>query len=377
MGHCVWMATLPLDPPHVEAFEPSPDFAELGNQRVRAVVWLTLIFWVSNYLLLTLATALAGNEHLRGIVLVRFGEVLLGVGVSFLFHLMLRSSWLSTTRRRLIALAIVTPVAAEIFAWAVFFIEAAVDPTLNLSNFTWAGAVRTIAFWTWYFLAWAGMYLAVSYSFDVREEQQRAAEIREREHVAQLRALHSQINPHFLFNSLNSVSALMLEGSVASADEMVTKLARFLRLGLAADPTDKIALDAEVELQRIYLEIEQLRYQDLVVTVAMPEELGAALVPALILQPIVENAVKYGVAGAPPPASIELKASKTDIGRLVLEVTDSGKGQGPKSSGGGIGLANVTQRLGLIYGQGSTALSANRLPDGRFQVRIEFPLEFA
>ena len=376
MRNCVAMATLPLDPPHVEAFEPSPDLAALRDQRVRAVVWLTLIFWISNYLLLTLATALTGNAHLEQIVLVRFGEILLGVCVSFLFHLMLRSHWLSTTRRRMIALAIVTPIAAEIFAWAVFFIEASVDPSLNLSGFTWAGAVRTITFWTWFFLAWAGMYLSVSYSFDVREEQQRAAEIRERAHVAQLRALHSQINPHFLFNSLNSVSALMLDGSVERADEMVGKLARFLRLGLAADPTDKIELASEIELQRTYLEIEQLRYQDLVVTFSVPEELESAIVPALILQPIVENAVKYGVAGAPPPASIEIKATGSGD-RLVLEVIDSGKGKGPKTSGGGIGLANVSQRLGLIYGEESTALSANRLPDGSFHVRLEFPLELA
>jgi LytS/YehU family sensor histidine kinase len=220
------------------------------------------------------------------------------------------------------------------------------------------------------------MYLSVSYSFDVREEQQRAAEIRERAHVAQLRALHSQINPHFLFNSLNSVSALMLEGSVARADEMVGKLARFLRLGLAADPTDKIELESEIELQRTYLEIEQLRYQDLVVTFSVPEELGSAIVPALILQPIVENAVKYGVAGAPPPASIEIKAG-TSGDRLVLEVIDSGKGKGPKTSGGGIGLANVNQRLGLIYGEDAIVLSANRRPDGSFHVRLEFPLELA
>jgi signal transduction histidine kinase len=360
----------------VEAFEPSPGIAELRDQRVRAVVWLTLIFWVANYTALTLATALAGNVHLKQLVLVRFGEILLGVGVSFLFHLMLRSPRLSTTRRRLIALAIVTPFAAETFAWAVFFAEAAVDPTLNLSGFTWAGAVRTITFWTWFFLAWAGMYLSVSYSFDVREEQQRAVEIRERAHIAQLRALHSQINPHFLFNSLNSVSALMLEGSVSRADDMIAKLARFLRLGLAADPTDKIALSAEIELQRTYLEIEQQRYQDLVVTVSVPEELEPALVPALILQPIVENAVKYGVAGAPPPASIELTAREAGS-RLVLEVIDSGKGSGPTTSGGGIGLANVRQRLGLIYGEGAAALSASRLDDGSFHVRLELPLELS
>jgi hypothetical protein len=338
-------------------------------------VWVTLIFWVSNFLVLTIATALAGNEHLKGIVLVRFGEVLLGVGVSFLVHLMLRSSWLSTTRKRLIALAIGTPVVAEIFAWTIFFIEAAVDPSLNLSGFTWAGAVRTIAFWTWYFLAWAGMYLAVSYSFDVREEQQRAAETRERAHVAQLRALHSQINPHFLFNSLNSVSALMLDGAVDRADEMVGKLARFLRLGLAADPTERISLTAEIELQRTYLEIEQLRYQDLVVTCDVPEALGTALVPALILQPIVENAVKFGVAGAPPPANIAVSARSAKA-RLILEVVDSGKGDGPTQSGGGIGLANVLQRLGLIYGEANVALSTTRLRDKSFRVRLEFPLEF-
>ncbi len=365
------MATLPLDPPHVEAFEPSPDLAALRDQRVRAVVWLTLIFWVSNYLLLTLATALTGNVHLRGIVLVRCGELLVGLCFSFGIHLMLRR--LTTTRKRLIALAIFAPILAETFAWGVFFAEATVDPSLTLAVVTWAAVVRTISFWTWFFLAWAGMYLAVSYSFDVREEQQRAAEIREREHTAQLRALHSQINPHFLFNSLNSVSALMLDGAVARADEMVGKLARFLRLGLAADPADKIELSAEIELQRTYLEIEQLRYQDLVVTVTVPEELEAAEVPALILQPIVENAVKYGVAGAPPPASIALQASATG-GRLTLEVVDSGKGHGPTTSGG-IGLANVHQRLGLIYGEDNVGLSTKRLADGSFHVLLEFPLE--
>jgi len=145
MGHCVRMATLPLDPPHVEAFEPSPDLAALRDQRVRAVVWLTLIFWVSNYLLLTLATALTGNAHLQGIVLVRCGELLVGLCFSFGIHLMLRR--LKTTRKRLIALAIFAPILAETFAWGVFFAEATVDPSLTLSIVTWAAVVRTITFW--------------------------------------------------------------------------------------------------------------------------------------------------------------------------------------------------------------------------------------
>jgi LytS/YehU family sensor histidine kinase len=136
-------------------------------------------------------------------------------------------------------------------------------------------------------LAWAGLYLALMYSFDVQDEQRRSAELREQAHVAQLRALHSQINPHFLFNSLNSVSALILDRNSEKAEEMVVKLARFLRLGLAADPTRKIPIEVEMELQRTYLEIEQLRYPDLAVDFSLPEAIKDALVLSLILQPIV------------------------------------------------------------------------------------------
>ncbi|WP_294119911.1 histidine kinase, partial [Sphingomonas sp.] len=248
--------------------------------------------------------------------------------------------------------------------------------SLDLKNFTWTGAVNTIAFWTWFFLAWAGLYLALMYSFDVQDEQRRSAELRERAHVAQLRALHSQINPHFLFNSLNSVSALILDKQSDKAEEMVGKLARFLRLGLSADPTRKIPLDLELELQRSYLDIEQLRYPDLSVEIDLPEALKGALVPALVLQPIVENAVKYGVAGALPPASISIRAHEAGDA-LQLEVVDSGKGKAQPSSGGGIGLSNIEQRLALLYGDGRSSLVAARDPDGHFRARITLPLERA
>jgi LytS/YehU family sensor histidine kinase len=362
---------MPLDTPHAEAFDGVSMVEAMRNQRVRAVLWLTLIFWVSNLGLLTIGTALAGNPRLDQIIAVRVGELLLGLLFSFGIHLMLCR--LPTTRKRLVALAIVAPIAAEAFAWTAFFAEAAVDPTLTLKLVSWAATVRTIAFWTWFFLAWAGTYLAVSYSFDVQEEQRLAAEVRERAHVAQLQALHSQINPHFLFNSLNSVAALILDHKIRLADEMVTKLAHFLRLGLAADPREKIPLSAELELQRTYLEIEQLRYDDLEISIEIGPGLEDAKLPTLILQPIVENAVKYGVAGAPPPASIMIKAW-SEGSRLLLEVIDSGKGT-KKTSGSGIGLANVRERLRLIYGDESELL-ANSMEDGGFRVRLAFPLDF-
>jgi two-component system LytT family sensor kinase len=346
------------------------------RSRTRAALWLTLAFWGSSYILLTLGTVLSGKEHLLAIAGMRIVTTFIGLGFCYLIHLLLGHPRLSTTKRRLIALACVAPVAAELYAWAAFFATAAVDPSLDLKNFTWSAAVQTISFWTWFFLAWAGLYLALMYSFDVQEEQRRSAELREQAHVAQLRALHSQINPHFLFNSLNSVSALILDRNTDKAEEMVVKLARFLRLGLSADPTRKIPLELEVELQRSYLDIEQLRYPDLMVEVDLPDALKSALVPSLILQPVVENAVKYGVAGASPPATITICATAVD-GQLSLEVVDSGKGATQKLSGGGIGLANVRQRLMLLYGEGRTALLADREADGCFRVRISLPLEAA
>lgn len=346
------------------------------STRARSGLWLTLAFWGSCYVLLTLGTALSGNEHLPQIAAVRVLTTMLGLGFCYLIHLMLKYPQLNTAKRRLIALAIVAPVAAETFAWAVYFAEAAVDPVVGSSEFSWTAAVRVIAFWTWFFLAWSGLYLALNYSFDVQEEQQRSAELRDQAHVAQLRALHSQINPHFLFNSLNSVSALILDRDMEKAEEMVMKLARFLRMGLAADPTRKLPLDLELELQRSYLEIEQLRYSDLRVSIDLPEQLETALVPALILQPIVENAVKYGVGGAPPPTEIAI-AAKASGDRLSLEVIDSGKGKTQDQDSAGIGLANIRQRLELVYGDGRTSLCVGREPDGRFRVTIGLPLEFS
>jgi two-component system LytT family sensor kinase len=358
--------------PEFTAHDPEQPLRE----RTRAALWLTLAFWGSSYILATLGTALSGNPHLPALAGMRILSTMVGLGFCYLIHLMLKHPRLSTTKRRMIALACVVPVAAELYAWAAYFAMAAVDPSLDLKNFTWSGAVQTISFWTWFFLAWAGLYLALMYSFDVRDEQRRSADLREQAHVAQLRALHSQINPHFLFNSLNSVSALILDRNTDKAEEMVVKLARFLRLGLSADPTRKIPLELEIELQRSYLDIEQLRYPDLVVNVDLPDPLKTALVPSLILQPIVENAVKYGVAGASPPATIEIGA-RAAYGQLLLEVVDSGKGTNQKLGGGGIGLANVRQRLMLLFGEGRADLTAGRDPDGRFRVRISLPLEEA
>jgi two-component system LytT family sensor kinase len=299
---------------------PSPRSA-----RTRAIVWLTLAFWLSNFVLMNLGSALSGNPHLGPLMAMRGLALLFGLFLFWLIHRLLTRPSMASLRRRIIALALVSPVAAEIYAWVNFFAEMVVDPSVGFGNVTWPNVVRAISFWTWFFLAWAGLYLALLYSFDVQEERQHSAELQAQAHAAQLRALHSQINPHFLFNSLNSVSALILDGKAAAAEAMVTKLSQFLRMGLAVDPTEKIPLASEIALQRAYLDIERLRYPDLDVRIAVPAGLESVLVPSLILQPVVENAVKYGVAGSLPPTRIDITARERD-GRLCLEVADTGTG---------------------------------------------------
>jgi hypothetical protein len=353
----------------------APSSGRRGNisRRTRAGVVLTLAFWGSNYALLTLGSVLAGREQFAAIAGMRVLTTIVGLGFCYLIHLLLAHPKLNSTKRRLIALAFVAPVAAELFAWTAYFAEAAIDPAVSAQPFTWSGALRTVSFWTWFFLAWSGLYLALMYGFDVQEEQTRAAKLKEEIHAAKLQALHSQINPHFLFNSLNSVSALIMDGKADLAEEMITKLAQFLRLGLAADPKGKILLSSEIELQRLYLEIERLRYPDLIVDIDLPDDLANALVPSLILQPIVENAVKYGVAGAPAPAALSISASSCDA-QLCLEVVDGGKG-GNAAAGAGIGLRNIAKRLELIYGEDQVSLNAGPGGSGEFRVQVTIPLE--
>jgi signal transduction histidine kinase len=317
-----------------------------------------------------------GSRPVRGYLylpraIVTFAGIPLSFGIMALLQ-RLRDRRLAVRAEVAVAAAVIAPVFQSLLNTKVFNLF---FPDSS-PGFGWVEFASDYAWRFWIWFATSGTILAMSYAFDIREREERIRTLQALAHSAQLRALHSQINPHFLFNSLNSVSALILDRKVNEADEMVTKLARFLRLGLAADPTDKIALSSEIELQRTYLEIEQLRYEDLEIDFSVPAELDAAMVPALILQPIVENAVKYGVAGAPPPARIAVRAWNEDR-RLMLEVTDSGKGHPAKAQGAGIGLANVLQRLKLIYGDDNAELTAGRIEDGSFQVRFKLPLELA
>ena len=150
--------------------------------------------------------------------------------------------------------------------------------------------------WLFFFIAWSAYYIATEAQAQVLTAQRRAAEAESAAQTAQLQALRYQINPHFLFNTLNSLSSLVMTGRTDRAEAMLLALSTFFRTSLSLDPAANVTLAEEIDLQRLYLDIEKARFPDrLHVEIDVPEELEQARLPALLLQPIVENAIKYGV----------------------------------------------------------------------------------
>jgi signal transduction histidine kinase len=210
-------------------------------------------------------------------------------------------------------------------------------------------------------LAWAALYLALGYAEHARAAERREGEYRRAAKNAELRSLRYQVNPHFLFNTLNSLSALVLSGKTAAAETMIQTISTFYRRSLAGDPTADVPLEEEIRLQRLYLEIEAVRFPSrLRVVWAIPEALEQACVPGMILQPLVENSVKYGVAPVARPVTITLSA-REEHGRLVLTVEDDGPGAPLEAglAGTGIGLQNVRDRLAARFGGEASVVSGS------------------
>ena len=224
-------------------------------------------------------------------------------------------------------------------------------------------------------LAWAALYFAMVNAEQARAAERRAGEYRRAAKASELRSLRYQVNPHFLFNTLNSLSALVMTGKDAAAEKMIQTLSAFYRRSLAEDPTGDIALEAEVALQRSYLEIEAVRFPERLRTrFDLPEALETACVPGLILQPLVENSVRYAVASTARPVTVAI-AAREEAGQLVLEVSDDGPA-GPDAGehGFGIGLANVRDRLAARYGDAASLVSGP-VAAGGWRSVIRLPLE--
>jgi two-component system, LytTR family, sensor kinase len=222
-------------------------------------------------------------------------------------------------------------------------------------------------------LAWASTYFALLAGVQARASQRREEQFRSAAKAAELRSLRYQVNPHFLFNTLNSLSALVMTNKADSAERMIQTISRFYRHSLATEPTADVTLRDEFDLQKLYLDIETVRFPTrLVAQFDLPLDLEECRVPGMILQPLVENSVKYAVSPVSRPVKITV-AAREEFDRLVITVGDDGPGvpQGT-DHGFGIGLANVRDRLEARFGPDIAFVSAP-VPGG-YCTEIRIPL---
>jgi len=236
----------------------------------------------------------------------------------------------------------------------------------------------------WYFssnlyllLAWSGLYFGIKFSRQLRQQKEAALKAQAMAHEAQLKMLRYQLNPHFLFNTLNAISTLVLDGRRDTANGMVGSLSAFLRYSLDSDPVQRVTLAQEMDATNLYLGIEQLRFGErLRVRTAITPEARSALVPSLILQPLIENAVKYAVSKREEGGTIEIEARRAG-GDLIIVLRDDGPGCSnldERPTGHGVGLRNTQERLRVLYGDNQMFSIATREPRG-CEVRMHLPFE--
>jgi sensor histidine kinase YesM len=225
--------------------------------------------------------------------------------------------------------------------------------------------------------AWTALYYGINYFLLLEDEIRQREKLEGQASTAQLAMLRYQLNPHFLFNTLNSISTLVLLKQTERANAMLARLSSFLRYTLANEPTAKVTLAQEVETLKLYLEIEKMRFEDRLRPHFRiePETIGARL-PSLLLQPLIENAIKYAVTPAENGADMWITATRE--GQAVrIEVADNGNGEGADlaaSPSTGVGLANIRDRLSQAYG-GGHRFETRQNERGGFSVIVEIPFE--
>ncbi len=234
-------------------------------------------------------------------------------------------------------------------------------------------SARILQGFMFYFLL-ASIYYLYFYSQNNKQKRLREAELLDQLRNAQLIALKSQINPHFLFNSLNSISSLTITNP-GKAQQMIIALSEFMRYSLQKNIDEMVSLETELKNISLYLQIEKIRFGDkLTYTFQVEENCKKQLIPNLILQPVFENAIKYGVYEASDIVEIGFKAVSTDTG-LVMTIANTFDPEVSPAGGGGVGLKNIRERLRIIYGsshllnltkEGNIFKTSIDIPNSRF-----------
>jgi len=225
--------------------------------------------------------------------------------------------------------------------------------------------------------AWSALYYGINYFLLLEEQINQREKLESQASTAQLAMLRYQLNPHFLFNTLNSISTLVLLKQTERANAMLARLSSFLRYTLVNEPAGKVTLAQEVETLKLYLEIEKMRFEDrLRPHFRVDADTIGARLPSLLLQPLIENAIKYAVTPSEDGADIWITAMREGQG-VRIEVTDNGSAEASELSASpstGVGLANIRDRLSQAYGA-AHRFETRTNDTGGFSVIIDIPFE--
>jgi two-component system LytT family sensor kinase len=343
--------------------EPDP-LAALVPVPARLALTSIIGFWAVSLALVTGRALVMGWPDQGGMLVRRLAMAVVGAGLAWCIHLSVRRVAGSRLSVRATAAFLLCAPAAILFATLnsyLFYRWLPVPSVLpDLARWEDSEVLRTaiadgLVTWYFFFAAWVAFLLALGVVGEVRTvgRQRAAAESAARD--ATLAMLRLQVDPHFLFNALNALAAMVAGGETRGAGTMIRDLAAFFRAGLVKNPVADVPLADEVKFQKLYLTIEQARFCDrLSVEIDVPEALHGVLLPPLVLQPLVENAVKHGLGATTAPVTIRI-CGWHEGGMLHVRVTDRVADGADRSgvlglSSTGIGVANVRARIVTRFG---------------------------
>lgn len=372
-------APAPDAPVGLLPFHPAPFFKD-KNQ----AFWRLQIFGWGGAMLLRVVTNFANDKPLDFLITTLIATITgfsISLILSVIYGRLISRRPLVTWLVTLLVLAVAVAISATINGW-----------TLSLYQSSSGGSFAPLVLGVFYLDmtllgAWSALYYAINYYLQVEEQADRLERLEAQATGAQLAMLRYQLNPHFLFNTLNSISTLVLLRQTEPANAMLTRLSSFLRHTLVTQPGGKVTIEQEVETLKLYLEIERMRFEERLRTDFRIDPAAAnAAIPSLLLQPLVENAIKYAVSPQEEGARISLAAQVLGD-RLRVTVSDTGPGAQARArpdgsiagkltstTSTGVGLVNIRDRLAQAYGE-DHRFEIRTPAEGGFTVVIEIPLE--
>jgi LytS/YehU family sensor histidine kinase len=343
----------------------------------RKLYWLLQTIGWSGYVFFVMAGALFWDKADSVKVVYTLAAAVLGLLCSMIMHRCYLKIWDKPAVPRSLYTLLTVVVASMFWAFWKYYESYQLYNHKEVENF-FGEYIYWCSYSFFILLSWTGLYYGIRFYQEMQAEREKNLRITSTAHQSQLKMLRYQLNPHFLFNTLNAISTLILESKGNVANDMVSALSRFLRYSLDNDPMAKVNLAQEVEAMQLYLSIEKIRFEDrLQLEFNLEDDAKQALIPSMLLQPLIENSIKYAVARSETGGKIKLEG-RVFAGNLLMELCDDGNGiemaDGKMPRSNGVGLNNTRERLQELYGSNHACEFSNIEPHG-LKVSIRIPYE--